>query len=88
MMETAPLTTYLEHLARGELAFQKAEDGTPVFFPRLVAPGGGHGEGELAPWNASHGERMKPHRPTLRGRRELGPLRKCRKREVPAELPN
>lgn len=37
-METAPLATYLEHLARGELAFQKTEDGTPVFFPRLVAP--------------------------------------------------
>jgi uncharacterized OB-fold protein len=35
---TAPLETYLAYLARGELAFQRTPDGTPVFFPRLVAP--------------------------------------------------
>jgi len=37
----APLETYLAHLAKGELAFQRAPDGTPVFFPRLVAPHSG-----------------------------------------------
>jgi uncharacterized OB-fold protein len=37
----APLETYLAHLAKGELAFQRAPDGTPVFFPRLVAPRSG-----------------------------------------------
>ncbi|ABD86637.1 Zn-ribbon domain-containing OB-fold protein [Rhodopseudomonas palustris] len=37
----APLETYLAHLARGELAFQRAPDGTAVFFPRLVAPRSG-----------------------------------------------
>lgn len=38
---TAPLETYLAHLARGELAFQRAPDGSAVFFPRLVAPRSG-----------------------------------------------
>jgi uncharacterized OB-fold protein len=38
---TAPLETYLAHLAKGELAFQRAPDGTPIFFPRLVAPRSG-----------------------------------------------
>ena len=38
---TAPLETYLAYLARGELAFQRTPDGTPVFFPRLVAPRSG-----------------------------------------------
>ena len=38
---TAPLQTYRAHLAQGELAFQRAPDGTPVFFPRLVAPRSG-----------------------------------------------
>jgi uncharacterized OB-fold protein len=37
----APLETYRAYLARGELAFQRAPDGTPVFFPRLVAPRSG-----------------------------------------------
>ena len=38
---TAPLETYLAHLAKGELAFQRAPDGTAIFFPRLVAPRSG-----------------------------------------------
>ena len=49
---TAPLDVYMAHLARGELAFQRTRDGTPVFFPRLVAPGSG--ETELQ-WHVSAG---------------------------------
>jgi len=49
---TAPLETYLTHLARGELAFQRTPDGTPVFFPRLVAPRSG--ETDLQ-WHVSAG---------------------------------
>jgi uncharacterized OB-fold protein len=37
----APLDVYIAHLARGELAFQRTPEGTPVFFPRLAAPGSG-----------------------------------------------
>jgi uncharacterized OB-fold protein len=37
----SPLATYLDHLGRGELAYQVAGDGTPVFFPRVLAPGSG-----------------------------------------------
>jgi uncharacterized OB-fold protein len=49
---TAPLETYLSYLQRGELAFQRTPDGTPVFFPRLVAPGSG--ETDLQ-WHISAG---------------------------------
>ena len=49
---TAPLETYLAHLARGELAFQRTSDGRAVFFPRLVAPGSG--ESDLQ-WHVSAG---------------------------------
>jgi uncharacterized protein len=38
---TAPLEIYMAHLERGELVFQRTRDGTPVFFPRLVAPRSG-----------------------------------------------
>ncbi|KIZ39937.1 hypothetical protein OO17_19050 [Rhodopseudomonas palustris] len=37
----APLQTYLALLAAGQLAFQRAPDGSAVFFPRLVAPHSG-----------------------------------------------
>jgi uncharacterized protein len=49
---TAPLETYLAHLARGELAFQRARDGTAVFFPRLVAPRSGDTDLQ---WHVSEG---------------------------------
>jgi uncharacterized protein len=49
---TAPLDVYLAHLARGELAFQRTREGTPVFFPRLIAPGSG--EADLQ-WHVSAG---------------------------------
>jgi uncharacterized protein len=35
----SPLATYLQHLERGELAYQFSSDaGKPVFFPRVVCP--------------------------------------------------
>jgi uncharacterized OB-fold protein len=40
LKDSSPLGVYLEHLKRGELAYQvSSDDGTPVFFPRVVAPG-------------------------------------------------
>ena len=38
LAEASPLGTYLEHLKKGELAYQVTGDGKPVFFPRAVAP--------------------------------------------------
>jgi uncharacterized protein len=36
--KSSPLGTYLEHLGRGELAYQVGADGKAVFYPRAVAP--------------------------------------------------
>jgi uncharacterized OB-fold protein len=37
--DKSPLSVYLEHLERGELAYQFSLDaGRPVFFPRVVCP--------------------------------------------------
>jgi uncharacterized OB-fold protein len=47
----SPLGTYLEHLSKGELAYQITEDGKPVFYPRAVAPVTG---GNLS-WRVSKG---------------------------------
>jgi uncharacterized protein len=49
--KSSPLGTYLEHLKKGELAYQVSGDGKPVFFPRAVAPGTG---GPLE-WRVSKG---------------------------------
>lgn len=49
--ETSPRATYVEHLRRGELAYQVTEDERPVFYPRLTAPGSG---GPLS-WRVSSG---------------------------------
>ena len=39
LKQRSPLMTYIEHCARGELAYQVCtDDNTPVFFPRVVAP--------------------------------------------------
>src|SRR5215208_6097749 len=38
LMESSPLGTYIEHLKKGELAYQVTEDGKPIFYPRAVAP--------------------------------------------------
>jgi uncharacterized protein len=48
---SSPATIFAEHCARGELAYQVAPDGTPVFPPRLAQPGTG---AELA-WRVSAG---------------------------------
>jgi uncharacterized OB-fold protein len=49
--EKSPLATYQEHCEKGELAYQVAEDGAAVFYPRLAAPGTG---GKLQ-WKVSKG---------------------------------
>ena len=39
LKENSPLNIYYEHCKKGELAYQVCtDDGTPVFFPRVVAP--------------------------------------------------
>ncbi len=39
LLEKSPLGIYIEHLRKGELAYQFCtDDNTPVFFPRVVAP--------------------------------------------------
>ena len=39
LKKQSPLGTYIEHLKKGELAYQVCtDDNTPVFFPRAVAP--------------------------------------------------
>ena len=38
LTQQSPLGTYLEHLKKGELAYQVSEDGKAVFYPRAVAP--------------------------------------------------
>ncbi len=47
----SPLGVYIEHCKQGELAYQVAGDGKPVFFPRAFAPGTG---GTLE-WRVSKG---------------------------------
>ena len=39
LKKQSPLGVYIEHCKQGELAYQVAGDGKPVFFPRLFAPG-------------------------------------------------
>lgn len=41
LREKSPLGVYLDYLKDGKLAYQVASDGTPVFFPRVLAPGSG-----------------------------------------------
>ena len=51
LTEQSPLGTYIEHIKKGELAYQVTEDGKPVFYPRAVAPQTG---GKLE-WRVSKG---------------------------------
>ena len=40
LKQQSPLGSYIEHCKKGELAYQICtDDGTPVFYPRAVAPG-------------------------------------------------
>jgi uncharacterized OB-fold protein len=49
----APYTVYLEHLQRGELAYQFSPSARkPVFFPRVVSP---FDAGEVLEWRISKG---------------------------------
>lgn len=53
-IETSPRAIFLEHCARGELAYQvAASSGRPVFYPRLLEPGTGATDLE---WRVSAGE--------------------------------
>ena len=38
LLKHSPLGTYLEHLKKGQLAYQVTESGKAVFYPRAVAP--------------------------------------------------
>ena len=49
--EKSPLAVFREHCAKGELAYQVAQDGKAVYYPRMVAPGTG---GPLQ-WKVSKG---------------------------------
>ena len=51
LKKQSPLGVYIEHCKKGELAYQVAEDGKPVFFPRAIAPRTG---GKLE-WRVSKG---------------------------------
>jgi uncharacterized OB-fold protein len=51
LKEHSPLGTYVEHLNKGELAYQVTQSGEAVFYPRAVAPVTG---GELQ-WRVSKG---------------------------------
>ena len=51
LMQKSPLGTYLEHLKKGELAYQVTASGEAVFYPRAVAPLTG---GDLS-WRLSKG---------------------------------
>lgn len=42
LKQQSPYGTFLEHVKKGELAYQvNADDGAAVFYPRVVAPGSG-----------------------------------------------
>lgn len=52
-MEKSPLGVYVEHLKKGELAYQVSrDDNKPFFYPRAVAPGSGSANIE---WRVSKG---------------------------------
>ena len=51
LTQQSPLGTYLEHLKKGELAYQVTASGEAIFYPRAVAPVTG---GELT-WRVSKG---------------------------------
>ena len=53
LMKQSPYGTWLEHVKKGELAYQvSADDGKAVFYPRVVAPGSGSANLE---WRVSKG---------------------------------
>ncbi|MBI2295771.1 MAG: OB-fold domain-containing protein [Betaproteobacteria bacterium] len=52
LKKNSPFGVYVEHLRKGELAYQATGDGKAVFFPRVVAPGTGSPDLE---WRVSKG---------------------------------
>ena len=53
LTQQSPLGTYLEHMKKGELAYQvNKDDGKAFFYPRAVAPGTGSDNLE---WRVSKG---------------------------------
>jgi uncharacterized OB-fold protein len=38
LKEKSPLGAYVDHLNKGELAYQVTEEGKAVFYPRIIAP--------------------------------------------------
>lgn len=52
LTKESPLGIYLEHMRKGDLAYQIAEDGKPVFYPRAVAPVSGSSKLD---WKVSKG---------------------------------
>lgn len=53
LMKQSPLGVYMEHLKKGELAYQVCkDDNTAFFYPRAVAPGSGSSNLE---WRVSKG---------------------------------
>lgn len=52
LQKQSPYGTYLDHIRKGELAYQVSADGAAVFYPRVVAPGTGSPDLE---WRVSKG---------------------------------
>lgn len=50
-LKTSPYAIYIEHLRKGELAYQVDPDGNAVHFPRVAAPG----SGAALTWRVSQG---------------------------------
>lgn len=52
LKEQSPYGIYLEHVRKGDLAYQVTPDGAPVFYPRVVVPGTANPDLE---WRVSKG---------------------------------
>jgi uncharacterized OB-fold protein len=52
LMKESPYGTFLDHVKKGELAYQVADGGKAVFYPRISAPGTGS---EKLEWRVSKG---------------------------------
>jgi hypothetical protein len=64
-VERSPAEVFAEHCERGVLAYQVDPEGRPVFYPRLVAPGGGEPS-----WRESAGRGVVYATTTVRRRGE------------------
>ena len=55
LKKQSPLSTYIDHCKKGELAYQVTKDGKSVFFPRAVAPGAADAAAGALEWRVSKG---------------------------------